>query len=96
MHQVYLYNDKLKPVAPPTPEATLYLRLPGGKTHTLTLRAVGSGVESFWAATTDVLRDVQAFEAAVRVALEGESRNVRFTYKDAHTDTGGHQGPQHK
>ena len=84
--QVYLYDDNLKPVALPTPEATLYLRLPGNKNHTLTLKAAGSGAESSWATTTDVLHDVQTFEAALRVTLEGEARNIRFTYKDAHGD----------
>ena len=90
--QVYLYDDKLKPVALPTPETTLYLRLPGNKNQTLTLKATGSGTAASWAATTDVLRDVQTFEAALRVALEGEPRNIRFTYKDGHADTGGHTG----
>ena len=84
--QVYLYDDNLKPVALPTPEATLYLRLSGNKNHTLTLKAVGSGAESSWTATTDVLHDVQTFEAALRVTLNGEARNIRFTYKDAHGD----------
>ena len=68
------------------PEATLYLRLPGNKNHTLTLKAAGSGAESAWATTTDVLHDVQMFDAALRVTLDGESRNIRFTYKDAHGD----------
>jgi hypothetical protein len=95
--QVYLYDDALKPVPVPTPEATLYLRLPGNKNHTLTLKAAGGGpAVSSWAATTDVLRDVPAFEAALRVALEGEPRNIRFTYKDEHADKGGHTGSQHK
>ena len=62
----------------------MYLRLPGNKNHTLTLKAAGSGAESSWVTTTDVLRDVQTFEAALRVTLEGETRNIRFTYKDAH------------
>jgi len=84
--QVYLYDDNLQPVALPTPEATLYLRLPGNKNHTLTLKAAESDAESSWATTTDVLHDVQTFEAALRVTLEGESRNIRFTYKDAHGD----------
>ena len=84
--QVYLYDDNLKPVALPTPEATLYVRLSGNKNHTLTLKAVGSGAESSWTATTDVLHDVQTFEAALRVTLNGEARNIRFTYKDAHGD----------
>ncbi len=84
--QVYLYDDNLKPVALPTPEATLYLRLPGNKNHTLTLKAAGSSAESAWATTTDVLHDVQTFDAALRVTLDGESRNIRFTYKDAHGD----------
>ena len=84
--QVYLYDDNLKPVALPTPEATLYLRLPGNKNHTLTLKAAESGAESSWATPTDVLHDVQTFEAALRVTLEGESRNIRFTYKDAPGD----------
>jgi hypothetical protein len=82
--QIYLYDDTLHPVALPTPEATVYLRLPGNKNHTLTLHATGSGAEAFWVTTTDVLRDVQTFEAALRVTLEGETRNIRFTYKDAH------------
>lgn len=82
--QVYLYDDNIKPVTVPTPEATLYLRLPGNKNHTLTLKAIGGGTATSWAATTDVLRDVPAFEAALRVALEGEPRNIRFTYKDEH------------
>jgi hypothetical protein len=84
--QVYLYDDNLEPVAPPAPEATLYLRLPGNKNHTLTLKAGGSSAESAWATTTDVLHDVQTFDAALRVTLDGESRNIRFTYKDAHGD----------
>ena len=84
--QVYLYDDNLKPVALPTPEATLYLRLPGNKNHTLTLKAGGSSAESAWATTTDVLHDVQTFDAALRVTLDGEARNIRFTYKDAHGD----------
>ena len=79
--QIYLYDNNLQPVTLPTTEVTLYLRLPGSKSHTLTLKATGSGAESSWAATTDVLRDVQTFEAALRVALEGELRNIRFTYK---------------
>lgn len=83
--QVYLYDNALQPVTVPTPEATLYLRLPGNKNHTLTLKAVGGSTATAWAATTDVLRDVPAFEAALRVALEGEPRNIRFTYKDEHT-----------
>jgi len=85
--QVYLYDDNLKPVALPNPEATLYLRLPGNTSHTLTLKATGSGAEPSWATTTDVLRDVQTFEAALRVALEGEPRNIRFTYQGEHTGT---------
>ena len=84
--QVYLYDDNLQPVALPTPEATLYLRLPGNKNHTLTLKAAGSGAESSWATITDVLHDVQTFEAALRVTLAGEARNIRFTYKDAPGD----------
>jgi hypothetical protein len=94
--QVYLYDDHMQPVAVPTPEATLYLRLPGNKNHTLTLKAVGGGAATSWATTTDVLRDVQTFEAALRVALEGEPRNIRFTYREAHGHTGGHAGPPHK
>ena len=94
--QVYLYDDKLKPVALPTPEATLYLRLPGNKNQTLTLKATGSGTAASWAATTDVLRDVPAFEAALRVALEGEPRNIRFTYQDEQADKGGHTGGKNK
>jgi hypothetical protein len=84
--QVYLYDDKLKPVALPTPEVTLSLRLPGNKNHTLTLKAAGNGAESSWATTTEVLHDVQTFDAALRVTLDGESRNTRFTYKDAQGD----------
>jgi hypothetical protein len=94
--QVYLYDDHSKPLALPTPEATLYLRLPGNKNHTLTLKAVGSGPEAAWAATTDVLRDVPAFEAALRVALEDKPRNIRFTYKDEHADKGGHTEGKHQ
>ena len=94
--QVYLYDDKLKPVALPTPEATLHLRLPGNKNQTLTLKATGSETAAAWVATTDVLRDVPVFEAALRVALDGEPRNIRFTYKNKHADTGGHTGEKHK
>ena len=94
--QVYLYDENQKPVTVPTPEATLYLRLPGNKNHTLTLKAVGGGPATLWAATTDVLRDVLAFEAALRVALEGEPRNIRFAYKDEHAGIEGHTGGKHK
>lgn len=80
--QVYLYDDALKPVTVPTPEATLYLRLPGNTNHTLTLKAVGGETATSWATTTDVLRDAPTFEAALRVALDGEPRNIRFTYKE--------------
>lgn len=90
--QVYLYDENQKPVTVPTSEATLYLRLPGNKNHTLTLKAVGGGPATSWAATTDVLRDVPAFEAALRVALEGEPRNIRFTYKDEHRQPGSSHG----
>lgn len=93
--QVYLYDNNLQPVPLPTPEATLYLRLPGNKNHTLTLTAIGSGVDASWATTTDVLHGVPTFEAAVRVALAGEARNVRFTYKDAHQHEHGNQGGKH-
>lgn len=85
--QVYLYDGTSKPATVPTPEATLYLRLPGNKQQTLTLTAVGGQTATAWAATTDVLHDVPAFEAVLRVALDGEARNIRFTYKD---------GPAHK
>lgn len=88
--QVYLYGDNMQPVAVPTPEATLYVRLSGGKNHTLTLKAAGSDAASLWATTTDVLRDAETFEAALRVALEGEPRNIRFTYQ------GEHAGAPHK
>jgi len=94
--QVYLYDDNLKPVTVPTPEATFYLRLPGNKNHALTLKAVGGGTATSWAATTDILRDVPAFEAALRVALEGEPRNIRFTYKEEHGDKEEHTGAKHK
>jgi hypothetical protein len=94
--QVYLYDDALKPVTVPTPEATLYLRLPGNKNHTLTLKAVGGETATSWAATTEVLRDASTFEAALRVALDGEPRNIRFTYKDEHTHQGGQSGAPHK
>ena len=94
--QVYLYDDQLKPVPVPTPEATLYLRLPGNKNYTLTLKAAEGGTATSWAATTDVLRDASAFEAALRVALEGEPRNVRFTYKDEHAHKEGQAGSPHK
>ncbi|MBM3226352.1 MAG: hypothetical protein FJZ47_21525 [Candidatus Tectomicrobia bacterium] len=79
--KVYLYNEAMQPVALPTPEATLYLRLPGNKNHTLTLSATGSGTEAAWTVRTEVLQHVSAFEAALRVSLAGETRNVRFTYK---------------
>ena len=49
--QVYLYDDALKPVTVPTPEATFYLRLPGNKNHTLTLKAVGGETATSWATT---------------------------------------------
>jgi hypothetical protein len=98
--QVYLYDDALKPVTVPTPEATLYLRLPNNKNHTLTLKAVGGDTATSWAATTDVLRDVPAFDAALRVALKGEPRNIRFTYKDEPKDQPankmGHTGGKHQ
>ena len=90
--QVYLYDEKQKPVTVPAPEATLYLRLPGNKNHTLTLKAVGGETATSWATTTDVLRDAPTFEAALRVALDGEPRNIRFTYKDAHTHEEGQSG----
>ena len=94
--QVYLYDEHQKPVTVPTPEATLHLRLPGNKNHTLTLKAAEGGTATSWAATTDVLRDVPAFEAALRVALEGEPRNIRFTYKDEHAHTTGPPESPHK
>ncbi len=94
--QVYLYDDNLKPVALPTPEATLYLRLPGNKNHTLTLKAVGGETATSWATTTDVLRDAPTFEAALRVALDGEPRNIRFTYKDEHAHKEGQSGAPHQ
>ena len=94
--QVYLYDDNRKSVPVPTPEATLYLRLPGNKNHTLILKAAEGGTATSWAATTDVLRDVPAFEAALRVALEGEPRNIRFTYKDAHAHKTGPPESPHK
>jgi hypothetical protein len=94
--QVYLYNEDLQPVRVPTPEATFYLRLPGNKNHTLTLKAVGGDVATSWATTTDVLREVPAFEAALRVALDGEPRNIRFTYKEAQTHKEGQSGGPHK
>lgn len=82
--RVYLYDDTMQPVALPTPEATLYLRLPGNKNHTLTLTAAGSGAEASWTTTTDVLQNVPTFEGALRVTLAGDTRNIRFTYKDGH------------
>jgi hypothetical protein len=94
--QVYLYDDTLKPVMVPTSEATLYLRLPGTKNHTLMLKAVGGETATSWATTTDVLRDAPAFEAALRVALDGELRNIRFTYKDEHTHKEGQPGAPHQ
>ena len=90
--QVYLYDDALKPVMIPTPEATFYLRLPGNTNHTLTLKAVGGETATSWATTTDVLRDAPTFEAALRVALDGEPRNIRFTYKDEHAHKEGQSG----
>ena len=94
--QVYLYDINVKPMALPTPEATLYLCLSGNTNHTLTLKAVGSGAEAAWTATTDVLRDVPTFEAVLRVALDGEPRNMRFTYKDEHAHREGQSGTPHK
>ncbi len=94
--QVYLYDETSKPTTVPTPEATLFLRLPGNKQHALTLHAVGGPAATAWAATTDVLRDVPAFEAALRVALDGEARNIRFTYKDGHAHKDGQPGAPHK
>jgi hypothetical protein len=35
---------------------------------------------------------VPTFEAALRVALDGEPRNIRFTDKDAHTHEEGQSG----
>ena len=90
--QVYLYDEHQKPVTVPAPEATLYLRLPGNKNHTLTLKAVGGETATSWATTTDVLRDAPTFEAALRVALDGEPRNIRFTYKDKQTQKEGQSG----
>jgi len=69
--QVYLYDETLKPVQVPAPEATLYLRLPGNKNHTLTLKALGGETATSWATTTDVLRDTPTFEAALRVIRPG-------------------------
>ena len=94
--QVYLYDDALQPVTVPTPEATLYLRLPGNKNHTLTLKAVGGETATSWATTTDVLREAPTFEAALRVALDGEPRNIRFTYKDEHARKEGQSGAPHQ
>ena len=94
--QVYLYDETLKPVQVPAPEATLYLRLPGNKNHTLTLKALGGETATSWATTTDVLRDAPTFEAALRVALDGEPRNIRFTYKDDHSHKEGPSGTPHK
>jgi hypothetical protein len=94
--QVYLYDDAIRPVTVPTPEATLYLRLPGNKNHTLTLKAVGGNTATSWATTTDILRDALAFEAALRVALDGEPRNIRFTYKDEHAHQEGQSGAPHQ
>lgn len=84
MIQVYLYDEQMRPVALPTPEATLYLRLPGNTNHTLTLTATGSGAEAAWTTRTDALQHVSTFEAALRVTLAGETRNIRFMYKGAY------------
>lgn len=94
--QVYLYDEASKPVTVPTHEATLYLRLPGNKQHTLTLSAVGGSAATAWAATTEVLRDVPTFEAAFRVALDGEARNIRFTYTTDAAHKDGQPGAPHK
>lgn len=94
--QVYLYDEASKPTTVPTPEATLFLRLPGNTQHTLTLSAVGGPAATAWAATTDVLRDVPAFEAALRVELDGEARNIRFTYKVGHPHKEGQPDTPHK
>jgi hypothetical protein len=90
--RVYLYDESQKPVTVPAPETTLYLRLPGNNNHTLTLKAVGGETATSWATTTDILRDVPTFEAALRVALDGEPCNIRFTDKDAHTHEEGQSG----
>jgi len=84
--QVYLYNPFLQPLAVPAQPATLSLRLPGNKRQTLTLEAQGSGTESYWSTTAD-LHDVHTFEGTLRVALDGASRNLRFTYRDEHGET---------
>ncbi|MGE3537868.1 MAG: hypothetical protein AB7N91_10600 [Candidatus Tectimicrobiota bacterium] len=94
--QVYLYDETFKPATVPRPEATLYLRLPGNKQHTLTLTAVGGTAATAWTATTDLLRGVPAFEAALRVALEGEARNIRFVYPGGHAHREGQPGVPHK
>lgn len=94
--QVYLYDDAEKPLPVPTPEVTLYLRLPGNKQHTLTLKAGGGAPATMWATNTDVLRDAPTFDAALRVTLDGETRNFRFSSKGEHTHKDGQPGAPHK
>lgn len=87
--QVYLYDDNSRLIPVPVQQATLYLRLPGNKRQTLTLEAKGSGTASYLTTTAD-LHDVHTFDAALRIALDGEVRNLRFTYQEDD------DGAQHK
>lgn len=79
MVQIFVYDNNSKPIEVLVQQATLYLRLPGNKRQTLTLKTMGSGPESYLAATVD-LHDVHSFEAALRIALDGQPRNLRFSY----------------
>ena len=92
--QVYMYDDNAQPMAVPVQQATLYLRLPGNQRQTLTLKAVGSGAGSYLAARAD-LHDAHTFDAALRIALDGEPRNLRFTYQGEHAETPHAQGRTH-
>ena len=89
--QVYMYDDNSQPMAVPVQQATLYLRLPGNQRQTLTLEAAGSGTGSYLTTTAD-LHDVQSFDAALRIALDGEPRNLRFAYQEKHAETPHTQG----
>ncbi len=90
--QVYIYDDSLQPMAVQAQQATLYLRLPGNKRQTLTLEARVSRTASYFTAIAD-LQDVHTFEAALRISLDGEPRNLRFTYRGEHIGTPHKPGP---
>lgn len=90
--QVYLYDAALQPLPLPTPEVTLYLRLPGNRQHTLTLQADGSGPEAAWSTQTELLREIHDFQGALRLTLDGDTKNIRFTYAADHRGSGHRHG----